>query len=565
MSLIHKDPYSYSPIGHVDSDGLIHSDSHSFSPIGHIDSDGLVHSDPHSFSPIGHVDSDGLVHSDPYSFSPIGHVDSDGRIHSDPHSFSPIGHVDSTSAKEGGAALLLLMKSSSYECSNCGSKGHSTADCPHGISSSRSSPRQETESYSSSSDENGCAKIIGWLIGIVIVVFAVIWLAVNIVLPVALLNSALALTILALCFKKHKILFAGLALVGGCYMLMDILNGWFSANFVNKVVKDPAWISGFAYINAAAIGLSSWLLVQPIWSNAIQIRASDKRKSIMLMSISIFLVAIATITIPTVYHSIQNPFATKFNSGGKVTYDNAPVPFGNTESEQTKTPPGITHSEAKNVDELPSDTKIVTLISPTYTFGDLPHLTFKDVATNEEQEYECDWSLPAIKEIMTKCENQDGCPALKGQVYNVTLELKLMDIMNFDPESGGMKPTGKKEKRWVIIAAKKISTPEKITPTQNKRPFRAKASEAPSLDTSNTDYFGKYWDKKHDGFIILHSNGTFAHHWHSNEPDPANFGQFEIIEGKLRVYVGNDRTKFEDLKIVGKTIWINETTTYVKD
>jgi hypothetical protein len=98
---------------------------------------------------------------------------------------------------------------------------------------------------------------------------------------------------------------------------MDFINGWFSANFVNNVVKDPVWISGFAYINAAAIGLSSWFLVQPIWSNAIQIGASDKRKSIILMSISILLVAIATITIPIVYRSIQNPFTTKFNSSEK--------------------------------------------------------------------------------------------------------------------------------------------------------------------------------------------------------------------------------------------------------
>jgi hypothetical protein len=105
------------------------------------------------------------------------------------------------------------------------------------------------------------------------------------------------------------------------------------------------------------------------------------------------------------------------------------------------------------------DTKIVTLISPTYEFGDLPHLMFKDFTTKKEQEYECDWTLPAIKEIEAKCEGKEGCPALKEQAYSVTLQLKLMPIEEFDGESGEMKPTGKKEKRWVIIAAKKISTP----------------------------------------------------------------------------------------------------------
>lgn len=107
-----------------------------------------------------------------------------------------------------------------------------------------------------------------------------------------------------------------------------------------------------------------------------------------------------------------------------------------------------------------ANTKVVTLISPTYEFGDLPHLMFKDFITKKEQEYECDWTLPAIKEIVEKCEDKEGCPALKGQAYSVTLQLKLMPIEEFDGESGGMKPTGKKEKRWVIIAAKKIITPK---------------------------------------------------------------------------------------------------------
>ena len=107
-----------------------------------------------------------------------------------------------------------------------------------------------------------------------------------------------------------------------------------------------------------------------------------------------------------------------------------------------------------------ADTKIVTLISPTYEFGDLPHLMFKGFTTNKEEEYECNWDLPAIKEIMRKCEGHEGCPALKGQAYRVTLKLKLADVEEFDGESGAMKPTGKKEKRWVIIAAKKISTPK---------------------------------------------------------------------------------------------------------
>jgi hypothetical protein len=168
-----------------------------------------------------------------------------------------------------------------------------------------------TSSQSSSSDESGCATMIAWLVGIGIVIFVVIWLAVNVVLPVALLNSALALAILSLVFKKYKTLFASLALVGGGYMLLDITNGWLSVNFVEKVVKNPDWISTFVYINAAAIGLCAWLLVQPLWSNTEQIESTEKRKSLILKGALILLIAFATSIAPIIYYSVQNPFIQK--------------------------------------------------------------------------------------------------------------------------------------------------------------------------------------------------------------------------------------------------------------
>ncbi len=105
--------------------------------------------------------------------------------------------------------------------------------------------------------------------------------------------------------------------------------------------------------------------------------------------------------------------------------------------------------------KIPDDTKILTLMSPTYVVGDLEHLLFKDFTTHKEEEYECNWELPAIKEIVTKCEDHDGCPALKGRVYIATLKLKLLDEVEYAGANEGMKPTGKKEKRWVIIALEK--------------------------------------------------------------------------------------------------------------
>jgi hypothetical protein len=153
--------------------------------------------------------------------------------------------------------------------------------------------------------------MIAWLVGIGIVVFVVVWLAVNVVLPVALLNSALALTVLAFIFKKYKTLFASLALIGGGYMLLDITNGWLSVNFVEKVVKNPDWISAFVYINAAALGLCAWLLIQPIWLKTEQMEPTEKRKSLLLKVALILLVAIATAVAPVIYHSVRNPFIQK--------------------------------------------------------------------------------------------------------------------------------------------------------------------------------------------------------------------------------------------------------------
>jgi hypothetical protein len=108
---------------------------------------------------------------------------------------------------------------------------------------------------------------------------------------------------------------------------------------------------------------------------------------------------------------------------------------------------------------LPADTKILTLKSPTFYFGDVAHLTFRDFNTNKEEEYECDGKIPAINEIMDKCEGHEGCPALKGQAYSVTLKHRLMDVLEFNGESGAMEKTGKKQKRWVIIDAKKMAKP----------------------------------------------------------------------------------------------------------
>jgi hypothetical protein len=108
--------------------------------------------------------------------------------------------------------------------------------------------------------------------------------------------------------------------------------------------------------------------------------------------------------------------------------------------------------------KLPADTKFLTLMSPTYSFGDLAHLTFIDYATLKESEYEWYGDISTINEICKKCEDHEGCPSLKGQFYNATLKFILMDTYDFNKD-GIISATGKKEKRWAIVALKKTNKP----------------------------------------------------------------------------------------------------------
>ena len=206
----------------------------------------------------------------------------------------------------------------STQCKVCGSKNHATEDCPNGIITRKIPKKTSPVSYSSSSEDSGLTSLIAWLIGVAIVVFIVVWLAVNIVLPVILLNSALILTILVTFFRQRKKLFAALGLVGGGYMIIDIINGWFSANFVDNVVKNPEWISAFVYINAIAMGFCVWILIQPIWTNAKLIRDSNKSKSIVAFTSSILLITIISFSTPILYHSIGNAFISKSLSKNQI-------------------------------------------------------------------------------------------------------------------------------------------------------------------------------------------------------------------------------------------------------
>jgi hypothetical protein len=146
--------------------------------------------------------------------------------------------------------------------------------------------------------------VIGGLIGITILVAVVFWLLANVVLPLVLLNSALIFTILALTVKDHKPVFASLTFAGAGYMLFDISNGWLSANLVNNVLKTPEWLTAFVYINAAALGVSAWILVQPLFQKAAAVGALNRRNGVLLSIAAVVLVGAPMALLPVIHHVV---------------------------------------------------------------------------------------------------------------------------------------------------------------------------------------------------------------------------------------------------------------------
>lgn len=208
----------------------------------------------------------------------------------------------------------------------------------------------------SSSSSEVIIKIIAWIVGICLAVLVVIWLAINVVIPVAMLNSALIFAILTFVFKNKKTLFASLALVGGAYMMIDVSSGWLSSLFVENVVKSPYWISAFVYINAAAIGFCTWLLISPLWIKSNQLEPNNKRKSLLIKIGLILIVAITIAIAPIIYNIFQNPL-------------NGSTPYSNNSS---------------------TNNKVMTMRFTGYSVGDNAYLVFDEVSTNEEYSFMID-------------------------------------------------------------------------------------------------------------------------------------------------------------------------------
>jgi hypothetical protein len=147
---------------------------------------------------------------------------------------------------------------------------------------------------------------------------------------------------------------------------------------------------------------------------------------------------------------------------------------------QTKKKPSNSKSQ--------TSTKSLKLEFVSYSFGDLPHYTFKDLNTGKEMEVEFDDNESGYKsakfEIDRTCSDEGNCK-MSGVNYDATLLFKLVDIYDWNGEEAVK--TGKKEKRWILtklIKSKIAVTTNSKLPFVGKKNFNIDGGSGTSMEIS---------------------------------------------------------------------------------
>lgn len=97
----------FSVVGTVDSDGLVRSDR--YGPvIGRVE-DGVVHRDQFSSSPVGRVESDGKIFRGDFGYDQVAHVDNEGTVYLG-SGYEKIASVEPPHMQSTAAAYVLLIR-----------------------------------------------------------------------------------------------------------------------------------------------------------------------------------------------------------------------------------------------------------------------------------------------------------------------------------------------------------------------------------------------------------------------------------------------------------------------
>lgn len=115
-----------------------------------------------------------------------------------------------------------------------------------------------------SSESSDLGDALAKLVVIVLVACFLIWLAFNVILPLAIINvSALALGLAAVLKEKHRFLLV-VSVIGAGYVLLDYNLGWLTRGLAQTLPFMFDWMSAFVYINISTGLISAYPLLQHV-------------------------------------------------------------------------------------------------------------------------------------------------------------------------------------------------------------------------------------------------------------------------------------------------------------
>lgn len=112
--------------------------------------------------------------------------------------------------------------------------------------------KQQSGTQNSKDADTAMYEFLFKAIAVVAIVFGVIWLLFNVVLPIIVINSSLVLLIASLIFKKYRKYLLVASVIGIMYIILDINFGWFTKSLPISVSFFSNTIPYFYYLNIFA-------------------------------------------------------------------------------------------------------------------------------------------------------------------------------------------------------------------------------------------------------------------------------------------------------------------------
>jgi hypothetical protein len=129
--------------------------------------------------------------------------------------------------------------------------------------------RTRSDHDSSSADGSGWEEALGKIVVGGLVIVAIVWLVLAVVIPLAIINSAVLALIAAGVTSKRRTTLYIVSVCGALYALVDYNAGGLTRNLGATVPFLREWVSIFVYANISAGLIPAYFLLQPVLANAI--------------------------------------------------------------------------------------------------------------------------------------------------------------------------------------------------------------------------------------------------------------------------------------------------------